>query len=145
MPALTNSYETYERPGLVQAYRLANVRVHKGSLVGLNASGFAVPMNHATASLRFVGVASESVDNSAGAAGERSVNVVKLGSFVYRALGFSPSVADLGKEVFSNTDWELQIATTGLTNQYRVGFIVALESASTGDQGLRVRIDRHTN
>lgn len=145
MPALNNSYENYERPGMVQSYRLANVRVFKGSLVGLNAAGFAVPMNHATGSLRFVGVAAETVDNSSGAAGERSVNVIKFGSFVYRALGFAPTVADLGKEVFANTDWELQVAVTGLTNQYRVGIIVALETASTGDQGIRIRIDRHTN
>lgn len=145
MPALNKPFETFERPGLVVAYRVSNVRVWKGALVGVNASGHAVPMAHGTANLRFVGVANETVDNTAGPAGQRSVNVTKSGSFVFQPqTGFTPAITDLGREVFAFTDNDVQVATTGLTSQYRVGTIVALEQSSVGVNGVRVRIDNHT-
>ncbi|MFQ3588018.1 MAG: hypothetical protein SNJ74_04675 [Fimbriimonadaceae bacterium] len=145
MAALTQSYETYEKPGLVVGYRVSNTKVFKGALVGLNGSGFVVPMAHSVSGLRFVGVANESVDNSAGAAGDRVVNVTKCGSFVMKsAAGFSPAPGDIGKEVYANTDWEVQTSTAGLTFPVKVGTIVGLETTSTGATGVRVRIDNHT-
>lgn len=145
MPILNKSYEAYERPGIVVSYRVSNVKIFKGAAVGLNAAGHLVPMAHGTAGLRFVGVANDSMDNSAGSAGSKSVNVTKTGSFVFiGAAGFAPAQADVGKEVYANTDWEFQIATAGLTNQYKVGTITALESSSIGTPGIRVRIDNYT-
>lgn len=145
MAALNTPYEAYEKPGLVIAYKLSNVKVYKGALVGVNASGYLVPMAHGTANLKFVGVANETVDNSAGNAGDKSVNVTKSGSFVMKAIsGFTPAQADVGKELYANTDWEVQIATAGLTNTYKVGRIVALETTSTGSSGVRCRIDDYT-
>lgn len=145
MPALTQSYETYEKPGLVVGYRVSNTKIFKGALVGLNASGFIVPMAHSANGLRFVGVANESVDNSAGAAGDRSVNVTKCGSFVMKAAsGYTPVLGDIGKEVYANTDWEVQTSTAGLSFPVKVGTIVGLETTSTGGSGVRVRIDNHT-
>ncbi len=141
---LTTAFETFEKPGLVVSYKLSNTKVYKGSLVGVNASGYLVSMAHGTAGLRFVGVANETVDNSSGAAGDKALNVTKCGSFVLKALGFTPAVADIGKDAYANSDWETQIATAGLTNQYKVGTIVGVESASTGTAGVRVRIDNHT-
>jgi len=73
------------------------------------------------------------------------VNITKSGSFVFNAAsGFAPSVADIGKEVYANSDWEVQVSTTGLTNQYKVGTIVALEATANGAAGVRVRIDNYT-
>ena len=145
MAALIQSYETFEKPGLVASYKLSNVKVYKGALLALNSSGFLIPMAHGTASLKFPGVANETVDNSAGAAGDKSVNVTKSGSFVFKAAsGFSPAQADIGSEVYANTDWEVQVSTTGLTNQYKVGRIVAIETTSTGASGVRVRVDNYT-
>lgn len=145
MAALTQPYEAYERPGLVVSYKLSNVKIYKGALVGVNASGYVVPMAHGTASLKFVGAANDTVDNSAGSAGDRSVNVTKSGSLVYRpASGYTPAIADLGKEVYVSTDNEVQTSTVGLTNLYKVGTIVALETASGGAQGVRVRIDNYS-
>jgi hypothetical protein len=142
--ALSKPYENYERPGLVVSYKISNVKIYKGSLVAVNASGFAVPISHTSAGLKPVGVANETVDNSAGAAGAKSLNVTKAGAFVYKAAsGFVPTQADLGKELYALTDWEVQVSTTGLTNQYKVGTIVAIESTSTGQSGVRVRIDNH--
>ena len=145
MAALTKPFETYERPGLVVSYKVSNVKIYKGAAVGVNASGYAVPMAHGTANLKFVGIANDTVDNSAGSAGDKSLNVTKSGSFVLKAAsGFTPTVANLGAEVYANTDWEVQVATAGLTNQYKLGTIVAVESASTGDTGVRVRIDNYS-
>lgn len=145
MPSLTQSFETYERPGLVVAYKMNNNKVYKGALVALNSSGFAIPIAHATASLKFIGVANETVDNSAGAAGDKQQTITKSGSFVCKAAsGFTPTQADIGKEVYAFSDWEVQVATAGLTNLYKVGTIVALENTSTGAAGVRVRIDNYS-
>lgn len=145
MAALTSAYETFEKPGLVASYKVSNVKIYKGSLVGVNTSGYLVSMDHGTASLKFVGVANETIDNSAGSAGDKSVNVTKSGSFVFKAVsGFNPTVADLGKEVYANTNWEVQVATAGLTNQFKVGTLGAVETTSTGVTGVRVRVDNYT-
>lgn len=145
MGQLTASYETYERPGLVVAYKMAAVKVWKGALVGIDATGFLRPMNPATAAMRFMGVANETVDNTTGSAGDRSVNVTKTGSFVLKAVsGYTPTIADLGREVYAASDWEGQIANTGLANSYKVGTIVAAEATATRSAGIRVRIDNHS-
>lgn len=145
MASLTTAYETFEKPGLVISYKLSAAKVYKGALLGVNTSGFAVAMNHATASLKFTGIANETIDNSAGNAGDKNVNVTKSGTFVFKAAsGFTPAQADVGKEVYANTDWEVQITTVGLTNSVKVGRIVALETTSTGGTGVRVRIDDYT-
>ncbi len=145
MAALTKSFETYERPGLVVSYKVSNTKIYKGAAVGVNASGFAVPMAPATANLKFVGVANDTVDNSAGSAGGKSLNVTKSGSFVFKAAsGYTPAVTDLGAEVYAASDWEVQASPTGLTNAYKTGTVVAVETTSTGEAGVRVRIDNHS-
>jgi hypothetical protein len=142
---LTTPFETFERPGLVVSYKLSNVQIYKGALVGVNASGYLIPMSHTTASLKFVGVANETVDNSAGSAGDKSMNVTKCGSFVLTAAAsYTPVVADIGKELYANSDFEVQISTSGLTNSYKIGTIVTLESTSTGVAGVRARIDNYS-
>lgn len=145
MAALTQAYEAFEKPGIVIAYKMSNVKLFKGALVGVNSSGYLVAMAHATANLKFVGIASETVDNSAGSAGDKTINVTKVGSFVFKAVsGFTPAQSNLGNEVYANTDWEVQVSTSGLTNRYKVGRIVALDSTSTGATGVRIRIDDYT-
>jgi hypothetical protein len=145
LAALTTSYESFEKPGLVISYKVSNVKIYKGALVGLNSSGFLVPMAHGTASLKLAGVANETVDNSAGAAGDKSVNVTKSGSFVLKAAsGYTPVQGDVGAECYANTDWEVQVSTAGLTNLYKVGRIAGIETTSTGASGVRVRVDGYT-
>lgn len=145
MGQLTASYETYERPGLVMAYKLAATKVWKGAMVGVDATGYLRAMNPATANLKFVGIANETVDNATGNAGDKSVNVTKTGSFVLKAAsGYVPAITELGKEVYASSDWETSSSSAGLTNAYKIGTIVAMETASTGPSGVRVRIDNHT-
>lgn len=145
MGQLAASYETYERPGLVVSYKLAAAKVWKGGMVGVDATGYLRPMNPATASLRFMGIANETVDNSLGNPGDRSVNVTKTGSFVMKAAsGYVPTIAEMGKEVYAASDWEANSSSTGLTNAYKVGTVVAVETTATGASGARVRIDNYS-
>ncbi|MBV6458964.1 MAG: hypothetical protein HONBIEJF_02103 [Fimbriimonadaceae bacterium] len=144
MAALTAPYEAFERPGIVIAYKMSNVKIYKGSMVGINSLGFVIPMTHATANLKYVGVANETVDNSTGSSGDKLINVTKNGSFVVKASSFTPSLANLGSEVYILSDWEVQINATGLTNSYKAGTIVAVENTSGGVSGVRIRIENHT-
>ena len=52
----------------------ATTIIYKGALVARNAAGYIVPASD-TAGLTVVGVAMEKVDNSAGAAGAKTVNI----------------------------------------------------------------------
>lgn len=145
MASLTQAYEAFERPGLVVNYKQSNVKIFKGALVGVLATGYASPMTHATANMKFVGVANETIDNAGGFAGDKAINVTKSGSVVMKAAsGYTPVVADIGKEVYANTDWEVQVSSAGLTNAYKVGTIVSLETTATGAAGVRVRIDNYS-
>jgi hypothetical protein len=141
MPQLTNSIETYEKPGLVIRYRLASgVKVFKGALVGLNAAGLIVPLNPLVANLRFVGVACETVEQSEA---RTAINVTKAGTFLYPSTS-STSVAQIGSVAYAAGDGSVSVSDSGLANDYIIGTVVALETASNGEPGLRIRIDNNT-
>lgn len=143
--ALSKAFETYERPGLVVSYKLAATKVYKGGNLAVNASGYAIALSHSATGYKFLGVANETIDNSTGSAGDKAVNVTKSGTFVFKAAsGYTPSQADIGKEVYAVTDWEVQTGTGGLTNLYKVGTIVSIEPTSGGQPGVRVRISNYT-
>lgn len=145
MGQLTQSYENYERPGLVVAYKMAAVKAWKGGLVGIDATGYLRPMDPSVAGMRFMGIANETVDNAAGAPGDKTLNVTKTGSFVMKAAaGYAPAIADLGRETYAASDWEASPSSAGLANPMKVGTIVAVESTATGANGVRVRIDNHS-
>ena len=57
-----------------EKYPMTNVKIWKGAIVALNTSGYAT--NGAdTASFVTLGIAAETVDNAAGSAGDKSINV----------------------------------------------------------------------
>lgn len=141
MPQLTKSIETFEKPGIVIRYRLATgAKIFKGALVGLNSAGLAVPMNPSVANLKFIGVANESVEQSES---RTAINVTKSGAFLYPSTA-TTSIAQLGSVAFAAGDGSVSTSGEGLTNDYTVGTVVGLETASNGDYGLRIRIDNHT-
>ncbi len=109
----------------------ADTQIFKGGFVCLNAAGYLVPASD-TAGLRFLGVARDGSDNSAGAAGDKAVVVVTQGSIV---VGKSGAVnADLGKTAFCVDDETVALSST---NAVKAGLIVAVEDASH----VRVRYD----
>ncbi len=139
MPALTKPFETYEKPGIVVSYLAANnTAIFKGALVGVNTSGRVVPMTPATANLKFIGVANESIT----AGTDKRLTVTKSGTFVYAAT--SPAADKVGADAFASDDNTLTATSAGLTNAYVVGTIVGVEMSSTGTNGYRIRIDNHT-
>jgi hypothetical protein len=145
MPNLSKPYETFERPGLVINYPVAAVNLYKGALLAAGADGNATQLSPSVASLRFLGVALQSVNNAAGPAGSRRLTIGKAGCHVFKAAtGYAPAQADIGKEVYAATDWEVQLSTAGLTHAYKVGTIVAIETTESGQAGVRVRIDNYT-
>lgn len=144
MPALSKSLEVYSKPTIIAAYKMPpSTTIYKGALVGANANGFAVPMDHAIANLTFIGIAEETIQ-SASTDNDKTIRICKSGSGVFVDID-SATQASVGKEVYAKTDNDVQTGTGGLTNQYKVGTIVALETTATAVAGVRVRIDRHTN
>lgn len=81
MTALAADRPTPERDGQDRALPVAaNALIHAGSLVVLNASGYAQPGDALAATHIAVGRAEERVDNSAGSAGDLTI-VVQRGIF----------------------------------------------------------------
>lgn len=141
MAALAAAYEVVYKPGNIVLYKIAaSTTIYKGALVALDTDGFLIPIAHGTASLKYVGVAEETVEND-GADGAASVRVGKLGSFVYAGTAVQ---ADVGKEAYAVDDNTIQIGTGGLTNQYKVGTVLGVETTSKGAAGMRIRIQNYT-
>lgn len=133
MPALTGAYDPQDKPGALVRYRVgANAVVYRGALVSVRSDGFAYPSRSGTASDVFVGVAFETVDNTGGAAGARSVRVCKNGTYVYNGSGFTQ--ASVGQAMYVADDNTL---TTTATNNQLVGYVVEVLSATQA----RIRID----
>jgi hypothetical protein len=102
----------------------ASTRIFAGSLVCLNASGYAVPGADA-ANSKFVGVAREQVDNSAGANGDVAVRVRRKGVFRLAASGMA--IADVGTSVNVSDD---QTVAKTTTNSVACGKVAEFVSAT---------------
>ena len=74
---------------------MANVKIPKGALVNINASGYATNASD-TASETFAGVAYETVDNSGGSAGDIGIRVQTTGTFVFVDGGANGAQTDVG-------------------------------------------------
>lgn len=105
----------------------AATMIYGGHLVGVNASGLAVP-GAATAALTIFGVSDEYADNTAGAAGATSV-LVRRGK-VWKLANFSGDAvtqADIGKPCYVADS--ITVAKTSNTDARPVaGTVIAVES-----------------
>lgn len=125
MAALTKDRATQYREGVEIEYPVAaSTKIYAGSLVCKNASGYAVP-GADTANFKFLGVAMEQVDNSAGANGDKTVRVRRKGVFRFGASGMA--ITDLDAAVYVSDDQT--VAKTG-TNSVACGKIVEFVSAT---------------
>ncbi len=104
---------------------MAAVKIPKGALVNINSSGYATNATDA-ASETFAGVAYETVDNSAGNAGDLSIRVQTTGTFVFVDGGGNGAQTDVGVE-FNVVD--NQTVTDAATSNNLVAG-VAVESIS---------------
>lgn len=140
MPAATADRETRRSDGRVKSMpAAAATRIFKGTLVGVNASGYLVPMSD-TAGLLFAGVALEGADNSAGANGARSLRVGKDGEHEFIYSGGDAAISRVGQVAYCQNDQSVDEDPLLTTNDYAVGVIVEVVSAAL----VRVRIDNYT-
>ena len=135
MTATILAREAKRKDGELISYKISNVLIPKGALVNINAAGYAVNATDA-AGETFAGVAYETVDNSAGAAGARDIRVLSTGTFVFVDGGGNGAITDVGAQ-FSIVDNQT-ITDAATTNNLKAGVCVESIDATT----TRIRIDR---
>jgi hypothetical protein len=138
MTATTTAREAKRKDGQIVSYPMAAVKIPKGALVNINAAGFATNSTDA-ASETFAGVAYETVDNSAGNAGDLSIRVLTSGTFIFVDSGGNGAQTDVGIE-FKIVDNQ-SITDASTTNNIKAG--IAVESISSTQ--VRIRIDRYAS
>lgn len=129
MSALTKDRNTLEKSGSLRADPiLASTVIFAGSLVCLNAAGYAVPGATAT-TLKARGRAEEAVDNSAGANGALSVKT-KKGVFVFAnsAGGDEITIADVENTCYIVDD-QTVAKTDGSSTRSVAGKIVSVDAS----------------
>lgn len=135
MGALSKDRATSYKEGIIQNYPVAaSAKVYAGSLVCVNATGFLVPANDATA-LRFVGVAMSGADNSAGADAGLSVQVRRDGVFLFDALSITQAM--VGSPMYVHDDHTFDESSS---NAVVCGVLVNYVSATSGWIDIEVAI-----
>jgi hypothetical protein len=126
MSALTRDRATPYREGIEVEYPVtANTKIYAGSLVCVNAAGYAVPAAD-TSGYRFAGVALEQVDNSDGG---KNVRLRRAGVFEFDAGSISQDM--VGAPMYAADDHTFDDAA-GPTNDIKVGLLVRYVSATKG-------------
>lgn len=146
MAALTATRDVDRKDGLLLALPVQNGEtIYKGSTVVVDTDGYAQTNDGTTVTLAngdiFVGIATETADNSAGADGDVDVVVQTSGHFV---LPFSDTLtqASVGSLVYlNNAQDDAAVTVTSDTGQPQctIGTIVEFISANSA----RVRIDNY--
>ncbi len=123
---------TDRQDGLVLSFLQGVENIYEGALVAINAAGYAVNAGD-DASAVVVGVADESVDNSAGSNGSLSIKVRRTGVFTFNA-AWSAAQADVNTLVYASDNQSVDLVGT-TTNDVLVGRVVEVVSSS------KVRVD----
>jgi hypothetical protein len=128
MTALTADRNTeYSLGDLLSVPVAAGATLYAGSLVALDADGYAVPAAD-TAGLTLAGVAVARVDNSAGADGALNVILRRRGR--YRLASASAlTQASIGASVYAADDQTVALVAD-VTNDIAAGVVDKVESAS---------------
>jgi hypothetical protein len=138
MTATTTAREAKRKDGEIIAYPMAAVKIPKGALVNIDATGFATNATDASGET-FAGVAYETVDNSGGSAGDLSIRVETTGTFAFVDGGGNGAQTDIGIE-FKIVDNQT-VTDASTSNNIKAG--IAVESISAGI--VRIRIDRYAS
>jgi hypothetical protein len=129
MSALTRDRATPYREGIEVEYPVAaNTKIYAGSLVCVNAAGYAAPAAD-TSGFHFAGVAMEQVDNTGGSDGAKTVNLRRAGVFEFDAASITPAM--VGTAMYAADDHTFDDAA-GPTNDIKVGLLVKYVSATKG-------------
>lgn len=119
---LTADRDTHMQDGELLAVPMAAVKIYAGSLVAVNATGYATP-GAAAATLTYLGRAEETVDNSAGSPGDLTVQVRRRKAFKFGNYASDlVTQAELGKLCYIYDD--AQVAKTSSAGTRSVAGIV---------------------
>lgn len=133
MTAITSrKISTDRQDGLIYPFKMSNVKIPEGAIVHINAAGYAVNGTDAANDV-FVGVADETVDNSGGSAGDKTIKVRRTGVFTFVFAG-TATIADVNTPVYTVDNQTVNLAAA-TTNDVLVGRIVEFLTASS------VRVD----
>ena len=129
MSALTRDRATSYREGIEVEFPVAAAtKIYAGSMVCVNAGGYAVPAAD-TSGYRFAGVALEQVDNTAGVDGVIMIRLRRSGVFEFDAAALTQ--AKVGDAMYAVDD-QTFADTAGVTNHIKVGALVKYVSATKG-------------
>lgn len=107
--------------------KMAAVKIFEGALVEVTSAGYADNAGDDAGAV-FAGVAQDTVDNSAGSAGDLDI-VVRQGGIVKLAAAFSAAAANVGDEVTLSDNQTVDLAAN-TTNDVTCGRIVEVVSSS---------------
>jgi hypothetical protein len=129
MAALTRDRATPYREGIEVEYSVAaNTKIFAGSLVCVNAEGYAVPAAD-TSGFQFAGVAMEQVDNTGGSDGAQIVRLRRAGVFEFDAVSIAQAMVGTEMEAMDDHTFD---DTASTTNHIKVGRLVKYVSATKG-------------
>jgi hypothetical protein len=119
LAALNSELNHPIKDGVIVSFKMSNVKIYKGAMVGMAAetapgvpdTGYVTNLATATTNaMLFVGVAEETVDNSDGQEGAKSIKVRRTGRFVFsRASAYQ---TDVGREFYASTNQNLVVTAT---------------------------------
>lgn len=114
----------------------ASTTIYEGTLVFSTATGYADDDTGSGAN-RFAGIAETGADNSAGSAGDKTVELLSEGVFELVGSGFSQ--ADVGRNCYASDNYTVVVAQTAST--VPIGRIVEYVSSTK----VRVKLDTGSN
>lgn len=133
MTAITTAKKSLDRQdGEILSFKQGAEKIPEGALVMVNAAGYAVNATD-TAGGVLVGVADETVDNSAGQVGDKSIKVRRTGVFTVVFAG-TATIADVNTLVYVVDNQTVDLVGV-TTNDVTAGRIVEFLTAT------KVRID----
>lgn len=136
--AITEAKLTLDwQPGDIVSFKQSNVKIPEGAIVSINAAGYAVNGTDAANDV-FVGIADETVDNTAGSAGDKRIKVRRNGIYTFKYAG-TATIADVNTLVYIADNETVDVAGD-LTNDVLVGRIVEVLTASTVRVDIRDRV-----
>jgi hypothetical protein len=99
MAFLSAPFDVGIKPGEEVRVKMAAVKIYRGGAVGVvSGVGYATPLVIATSGMTFIGVATETVDNSAGSPGDKWIRVICRGLAGFNSSGIT--VANVGEPVY---------------------------------------------
>lgn len=136
MADATVDRDTRKSDGKLKAVKMASVRIPKGVLVCVNASGYATNGSDAAGNA-FVGVSYEQVDNSGGSPGGKFIRVEKTGEHTFAYSGSDASQAQVGRECYVVDNQTVEDDPLETDHDVKCGVITEVLSSSL----IRIRID----